>query len=270
MIKHKKIVAAFFAVLLSIPFTQNIQASVTTKIKLPKGYTVSRIARAGRGNKRQIRILRKISCRGMKINKFEDTNSRDQRTVTPVKLNKHDQREISKYALAVINSARRQTRRSPWRYSAAAQHFANSVAYYYHKRGTSDWDSGHDLTAILRAASLSGLKTSYGQVYEDEAGLPISDQFHGQTRTMKQLKADVYFNLEQMFFGGYTGNNYNDLSRYFEYEHACDLLSLNQPRSWQKRQFAISFSNINNHNYRISVHMMGVPRQMIQNRHRFR
>lgn len=245
-----------------------VQASVTTKITLPKkqGYTKSNVLKANTGKLRSVKSkLVKGSMAGMKNNKFYDDNAADNRVVDVTKLSASDKAEISKYALAVINSARRQMGKKNWTYSKHAVRFADVVARNYNKDHMSVWSATHDVAGIKRAAKTCGLNHTAGQVYEDESGLPISDQFHGTTRTMKVLKEQIYFNIKQMLFGGFAGNDMNNASAYFEWEHAGDLLGLRSAKGYdaKTKQFGLSFSTLDGTH--ISVHMIGVAKRYIQN-----
>lgn len=108
-----------------------------------------------------------------------------------------------------------------------------------------------------------------GQVYEDEAGLPISSDWHSTKRSMKVLKEQIYFNVKQMLFGGYYGNNVNDRSVYTEWEHAGDLLGLRSAKGYdpKTKKFGVSFSSLDGR--RISVHMIGVANRYILNYKKF-
>ena len=99
-------------------------------------------------------------------------------------------------------------------------------------------------------------------MYEDEAGLPISDKWNGSTRSMAVLKEQVYFNIKQMLFGGYTGQNYNDRSLYTEYNHASDLLGVGkyQPKT---KMFGLAFSDLKHDHSKISVHMINVSKDHV-------
>lgn len=248
----------------------NVQAAVTKHVDLPYGYTKTVVSKAAKGDKYAIHYLAPISRSGMVNNQFSDTNSSDERMIDPVNLTKKDQTEITKYALSVINSARKQMNQPDWKYSKAAMNFARRVAKNYYQDGASIMDDDHDVHAILKAARQSGLNSKLGQVYEDEAGLPSYDYYQTPKRTMKQLKEDIYYNIKQMLFGGFYGNDYNDLSKYDEYEHARDLLSLNQDKSLHKRQFGLSFSNLPDRQGLVSVHMLGVPKPYIENHKKFK
>lgn len=156
-----------------------------------------------------------------------------------------------------------------WTYRTGALHFADRVAVNYNKDGASCWDLDHDVRGIERAAKASGLNHTVGQVYEDEAGLPISSEWNGNKRSMRALKAQIYFNVKQMLFGGYSGNDVNNASAYVEWEHAGDLLGLRSSKGYDAptKYFGMSFSSLDNR--RISVHMMGVAKRYIQNYKKF-
>lgn len=179
--------------------SQSVQASATDTIHMPNGYTRARVLKANNGklngsNKKQ---LVKASMDGMKENKFSDDDTSDNnRIVTVTSLNKSQKVELSNYALDLINSARNQMGKSDWTYKKGALHFADRVAVNYNKDHASCWDADHDVNGIKRAAKASGLNHTVGQVYEDEAGLPISSEWNGNKRSMRALKEQIYFNVK--------------------------------------------------------------------------
>lgn len=253
--------------------SQTVEAA-TTYIKLPKskGYTKSNVLKANTGKLRGSakRALVKGSMAGMEENTFSDYDSADDKTVTVTHLTSSEKKEISKYALAVINSARRQMGKRSWSYSSRALRFADVVAKCYNQDGASISDADHDVRGIERAARICGLNSRVGQVYEDEAGLPISSEYNGNTRSMKVLKEQIYFNIKQMLFGGYYGNNVHNASAYTEWQHAGDLLGLRSKvrgADASTKLFGVSFSSLDNR--LISVHMIGVAKRYILNYKKF-
>lgn len=91
-------------------------------------------------------------------------------------------------------------------------------------------------------------------------------------RTMSALKSQIYFNVKQMLFGGFSGSDsqMNDSSRYTEWEHAGDLLGCRTKNYDAKtKYFGISFSGLKDDPSKISVHMMGVAKRYIQNYKKF-
>lgn len=251
---------------------QKVEASATTYIKMPKGYTRARVIKANNGNLSSAdhKALVKASMAGMKDNQFSDDDTSDNnKIVTVTDLSKDEQVELSHYAMDLINSARSQMGKRNWTYRAGALHFANKVAVNYDKDGASCWDADHDVHGIERAAKTCGLNSTVGQVYEDEAGLPISSEWNGNKRSMRALKQQVYFNVKQMLFGGYAGNDMNNASAYTEWEHAGDLLGLRSAHNYdaKTKYFGMSFSSLDGKH--ISVHMMGVAKRYIENYKKF-
>lgn len=247
---------------------QSVQAAATTHISLPtsEGYTKKNILKANNNklsNSDKNKLI-KASMSGMASNKFTDDDPADNRTVDVTKLSPSDKEEISRYALAVINSARNQMGKSNWTYTRRANKFADEVAKCYNQDGASVWDADHDVRGIKRAAKACGLNYKAGQVYEDEAGLPWNSTTD-TTRTMKKLKEQIYFNIKQMLFGGFSGNDIHNASAYTEWEHAGDLLGLRSMKGYDAptKEFAISFSTLDKRH--ISVHMLGVAKRYIWN-----
>lgn len=252
--------------------SHTVLADYTTQIKLPHGYTQALVKRADDGDKKAIKRLAPISANGMKSNQFEDDDESDSRVVEPAHLSKADQKAMSLYALKVINSARKQMHKPNWYYTRRCNRFADSVAHYYYLDGASAWDEDHDVKAILKAAKQHGINNKLGQVYEDLAALPISTEFHGQTRTIKALKSAIYFNIKQMIFGGFYGrdSDFDNLSHYWEYGHARALLSVGYDASLQKCEAAVSFSGLKNDSEKLSLHILNVPKAYIVNRRLFK
>ena len=239
-------------------------------ITLPSGYTRSAIIKwnqTGRASKALINASKK----GMIENTDSGAGSDD--TLVNVTNLSHSQKvELSKYTLSLINSARHQLGKKSWTYKAGALHFADRVAEQYYSHNKSCWDADHYVPGIMRAAKASGLNSRVGQVYEDEAGLPISSTYHTNMRTMSALKNQIYFNVKQMLFGGFYGSysQMNDSSKYTEWEHAGDLLGCRTEHYDAKtKYFGISFSDLRGDSSKISVHMMGVAKRYIQNYKKF-
>ena len=243
-----------------------VQASSSAKIVLPikSGYTRKNIIKVNRGNYAVKNRLVKASEIGMKKNQYIDTDPSDNRIVDLRHLSNSDKVMLTKYTLNLINQGRRQFKQPKWRYTKAAQRFADRVATQYTKNNRSCWDAGHYVPGILRAAKASGLNYHEGQIYEDEAALPLAThKIMGPVAKMRDVKEGLYFNIAQMFFGGFYGSDVNDLSRYTEWEHAGDLLSARNG-DLKKKQYGFSFSFTNDPR-RISTHFIAVHKSFIQN-----
>lgn len=267
----KKLKLAFAAALCGISLcaitpAKPAQASSAARIVLPikHGYTRANIIKINNGDYSVKHKLAKASEIGMKENQYTDTNPDDNRTVDLKHLSNSDKVMLSKYTLDLINQGRRQFKQPKWYYTKSAQRFANRIATQYTKNNRSCWDADHYVPGILRAAKASGLNYHAGQIYEDEAGLPwASDKITGSVTKISNVKEGLYFNIKQMFFGGYYGNNVNDLSRYTEWEHAGDLLSARN-NYLKKKQYGFSFS-FNTDPRKISTHFISVHKSFIQN-----
>nr|WP_201738278.1 SEC10/PgrA surface exclusion domain-containing protein [Lactobacillus sp. HT06-2] len=211
--------------------TTNTAYAASIVLPKGKGYTKARVLKAnsGRMSHSDKSKLIKGSMAGMKENNYTDTNPSDVgRTVNVTKLSQSDKVMLSHFAMDLINQARHQMSKKSWTYKKGALKFADRTAKQYYSHNRSVWDSDHYIAGIKRAAKQSGLNSTVGQVYEDEAGLPVSSDFHGQTRTIAALKNQIYFNVKQMLFGGFAGSK-ADMSRpssYVEWQHAGDLLWL--------------------------------------------
>lgn len=249
--------------------SQQVVKAADLTLAVKQGYTKSNVLKANTGKltNSEKNALIKGSMAGMKDNNYTDTDPADNRQVDVTNLSNADKTELSKFALSLINSARKQMGKKAWTYSSSALRFADQVAAEYTKDGASCWDANHDVDGIQRAAKKCGLNYKAGQVYEDEAGLPITSNANGNVRSMATLKEQIYFNVKQMLFGGFAGTDaeMNDASRYFEWEHAGDLLGLRSNKGYDPatKYFGMSFSSLDNG--RISVHMIGVASRYILN-----
>ena len=249
--------------------------NVQTNITLPAGYTKQRIldVNNNRISNTDKQALVEASRQGMEQNQFYDNNPQDKQTmVDTLHLNYNQKVNISNYAVNVINSARRQMGKQDWKLNDSAISFADRVATEYTNNNKSDWDADHYTPGITRAAVASGLKNA-GQVYEDEAGLPITSQYNSSIRSMYSLKEQIYFNIKQMVFGGYYGSmsNFSDLSHYTEWGHAGDLLGLRSLMGTDAstKYFGLSFSGLKNDKRKISVHFISVADRYIVDHNKF-
>lgn len=239
------------------------------QIILPQGYTASRIRRASQGrlHGNDLLKLKSASMNGMLNNQFTDNESDQNRQVDLLNLTYNQKKEFSLYALNLINQARRQMNKKPWKISKGAIHFADRVGYQYWLHNHSCWDRDHYVAGINLAAKQSGLKV-VGQVYEDEGGLvmnPITD--------VNSVKKGIYFNIKQMLFGGYYGQDMHDLNNYWEWKHAGDLLSSRSNYSkWENKMkyFGLSFSNLKDNQKRVSTHFISVDPKLISNKYTFK
>lgn len=286
-IKFATLIGASFALTLGGLTAVNLGGTTTTNVEaatltLPKrqGYTKARVLKENCGKLRgsEKKKLIKGSIAGMKQNNWIDTDSSDLRHVNVTHLSQSDKVMLTHFTLNLINQARHQMGKQSWTYRKGALKFADRTAKEYYNNNRSVWDSDHYVAGIERAAKASGLNSRAGQVYEDESGLPITSDFQGHDRTIAALKNQIYFNIKQMLFGGFSSvgsgdpaDQYGDASRYVEWEHAGDLLGLRSARGYdaKTKYFGISFSGLKNEPDKVSVHMMGVAKRYIQNYKKF-
>lgn len=252
-----------------------VQADTNTYIKLPAGYTKARILKVNNNklSASQKKALIKSCMQGMAENTFYGDEADKSRIVDVTKLSPSQKEEISKYTLSLINSARHQMGKRSWTYRKGAVTFADKIAQEYYNDNMSCWQPYHDVAGIERAAKKLGLNYRAGQVYEDESGLPITSEWSGSTRSMYALKKQIYFNVKQMLFGGFYGTkaDYQNASRYTEWEHAGDLLGLRSMRGYdaKTKYFGVSFSVLPDDQNKVSVHMIGVAKRYIRNYKQF-
>lgn len=265
----------FLAVgLLSALLLISSQKAHAATITLPRGYTMNRVYKynAGTIKHRDLVALKKASAKGMKENNYVDKSKYDNEHIISVKhISKKDNQRLVRFTLGVINNARKQFKQPKWKYDKRAQSLANDIAKEYTKHGKSCWDDDHYNAGINRAAKRHGLVHGYGNMYEDESGLPISNFWHTDLRSLAALKEQLYFNLKQMYFGGYWGANekMSDLSRYVEWNHAGDLLGARPYSKNVPKLYGLSFSTLKNDPTRISVHFINIRHDLIMNKRKF-
>lgn len=194
-------------------------------IKLPKGYTRAALLKAYKGKPSNSFI--KASMKGMNSNSFSRTKAAEskkdnQTKINPAKLTSSQRKELAKFSLRLINSARKDLGLKPWVYSSGVETLAQNIATEYNKNNRGIQDGDHYVAGIVRACKKNGLNLNDNYV-EDMAGFAYT----GDKMTMTQMKKNVYFGLKQMIFG-YTGSTELDRKNknyYREWEHAGDLFN---------------------------------------------
>ena len=230
-------------------------------IKLPSGYTLSGLLEAYKGAPSESFI--DASMKGMEINNFsrvaKGESSSDKRVINPSKLTASDQKELTEFALKIINSAREQLGLHPWIYSSGTQQLANDIAKEYQDNGRSISDGDHYISGIVRACKKNGLDLDDNYV-EDMAGFSIKKT----TMPMGEMKKDIYFGLKQMIFG-FTGSGEstrNNKSLYREWEHAGDLFNTQDSvHDGDYNYYGFSISKTGN---TYSMHFISVPNFVVE------
>lgn len=235
----------------ALALTKPTQAAENEYIRVPRSYTYYNVHHVkDRSNRyRYANGLQKTMVYDswwiMNNNGFDDDNSEDQRTIDLRHLSSSDYCELNNYAIALINSVRRQQQLTQWGTNDAIQRVAKTDARYYERDGEGDQNiDGHDTRAVNDAARVNGIHTDYGyNDYEDYTGLWGN---HSEM-TMYHAKAQVYFAVKTFFTSMNLGdgiydlndlaNKLNHFSTYFEWDHARDLTK----RGYY--QVAVSFSH---------------------------
>lgn len=170
-----------------------------------------------------------------------------------------DQKELTEFALKIINSAREQLGLHPWIYSSGTQQLANDIAKEYQDNGRSISDGDHYISGIVRACKKNGLDLDDNYV-EDMAGFSIKKT----TMPMGEMKKDIYFGLKQMIFG-FTGSGEstrNNKSLYREWEHAGDLFNTQDSvHDGDYNYYGFSISKTGN---TYSMHFISVPNFVVE------
>lgn len=208
-------------------------------ITLPSGYNKANLLAAYRNpNSAAASTIKQASAVGIKSNVFISENLADNTlTVDPTNLTAAQQQEISDFAVRVLNSARSQISSKPFYVNNDIQQLANDVAAEYQNNNKGINDSSHYIEGLERAGRKNGLNTTGNQI-EDEGGF-----YAGNSISMSTLKAYVYWNIEQMLFGGAISDN----GPFYEYYHAGDLMNVRGwPDDGEGGPLAVSFSRQGN------------------------
>ncbi|MFC2694634.1 MAG: SEC10/PgrA surface exclusion domain-containing protein [Lactobacillus sp.] len=208
-------------------------------ITLPSGYTRENLLAAYRNpNSTAANAIKQASAIGIRSNIFVAENSADNnQAVNPTNLTPAQQQEISDFAVRVLNSARSQIGSQPFYVNHDIQQLANDVATEYQNNNKGINDASHYIEGLERAGRKNGLNT-VGNQMEDEGGF-----YAGDSISMSTLKAYVYWNIEQMLFGGAISDN----GPFYEYYHAGDLMNVRGwPDDGEGGPLAVSFSRQGN------------------------
>ena len=212
--------------------------------------------------------LRQMGVQGMMDNPDLDS-SKDNRPINLNNITQAQQKELSLYAIDVINSVRQQVGVAPLYYDDKVQSLANDIAKYYLQDGASIWDSNHDFHAIVKAAKAHGIP-SYRFTNENDPANSIEDlggfmnymNYNNGKSTMGEVKAQIYWIIKQMLFGGPTTHT-PDTSDIKEFGHAYDLIKMDhgfedEPNEDGSIPFALSISYNDARGGTASVHLITV------------
>lgn len=226
-------------------------------IKLPKGYTRAALLKAYQGKPSQNFI--KASIKGMNDNNFSRTKTAEskkdnQTKINPAKLTVNQRKELAKFSLRLINSARKDLKLKPWVYNSQVEKLAQDIATEYNSNGRGIEDGDHYVAGIVRACKRNGLNLDDNYV-EDMAGFA----HNGSKMTMTEMKKNIYFGIKQMIFG-YTGANEvnrKNKNYYREWEHAGDLFNTQGSKhDGDFNYYGFSISKVGNV---YSMHYISVP-----------
>ena len=209
-------------------------------ITLPAGYTREMVEESSGGKdglddtKGKITSLaKKVSEEGMRINNYSNN---DARIVDLTNITSEQAKELTDFTLNTINHIRKQMGLNPFVYSNRVQKIADDIAKNY-VRDNRDATGNHDVIAITDAMrkdhGLDSITKTVGNDVENMGGWYIYtvDTNH---ETMGSIKEHIYYNIEQMIFGGY----YNGAAR--EMYHARTLTNPVTTRLGAMYGFSIS------------------------------
>ncbi|OYS30636.1 hypothetical protein CBF74_03655 [Lactobacillus taiwanensis] len=209
-------------------------------ITLPAGYTREMVEESSGGKdglddtKGKITSLaKKVSEEGMRINNYSNN---DARIVDLTNITSEQAKELTDFTLNTINHIRKQMGLNPFVYSNRVQKIADDIAKNY-VRDNRDATGNHDVIAITDAMrkdhGLDSITKTVGNDVENMGGWYIYtvDTNH---ETMGSIKEHIYYNIEQIIFGGY----YNGAAR--EMYHARSLTNPVTTRLGAMYGFSIS------------------------------
>lgn len=210
-------------------------------IKLPVNYTLSELKISDVSPTNNMIIA---AYNGKNSNHFiSESNKDDQEIIDYYHLTSKQKQKISRFALKLINEARKQVKRPKWKYTNSAQKLADDIAtkYQQDERGAQDYE--HYESGIAEVAAKYGYNSNGKNEFEDMYGIA-----NAVPKTMTDLKRITYRGINLFLFNGK------------EFHHAADILSGHNHSYWnsttKKSPFAISFSRVGNWN---SVHYIRIP-----------
>lgn len=219
----------------------------TNHIKLPSEYTPESIAKAVSDPD----SLAKAAKKGNKLNKYYYTENKKEmkEKINLNHLTPAQEKEISEFALRLINEARAQLGKPKWYYSADAQKLADDVAQEYLKNGRGIQDHEHYVPGLVRAANKNGYDIDGINQIEDMAG---SEDDGLPPKTMDELKSQVDGGICEFLFSG------------DEFNHCADITSCH-PESWWNDStaevpFAVSVSDTKGY---LSIHYISIPSDIL-------
>lgn len=202
------------------------------KLTLPKNYNVNA----------SIGEWKKFSIKGIEMNRFRTESTADTRMkINPDKLTDSQQKEITDFAIRILNQARSQYGVPSLNYYARTQDLANRIATNYRDDNWDFADRAHYIQGICSAAQSMGLNINDNYV-EDAYGISLR---YYPIKNMTQLKKFTYDGLCAFLF--------NDV----EENHARDIMSSDDTN------LAMSFNTYrNNRGKAIVGHYILVPKQL--------
>lgn len=190
-------------------------------IILPDAYTIENLVK---GQDDPGWFYKKAGKEGLKINNFTPESKADNVKVDPSHLTADQQKELSLYAMRLINDVRTKLGVVPYRYTQKAQDLANDVAKEYKKDNFSmgvysdnidsaeEVYSNHDVPALIRAAKKYGLNIDQNTI---ESGYTTTEEPH----TLTDMKREIYEGLLSLFMGKDKANTED----WIEFLHANGL-----------------------------------------------
>lgn len=189
-------------------------------IILPDSYTVANLER---GQEEPGWFYKKAGKEGLKLNKFTPESKADNVKVDPSKLTPDQQKELSLYAMRLLNEVRTKLEIAPFRYTEKAQNMANDIAKEYVKDDFSfavypsgdlspeEQYSHHDVPALKRVAKKYGLNIDQNTI---ENGYSTTED----PETLTDMKREIYEGLLSFIMGKEKTENW------IEFMHASGIL----------------------------------------------
>ncbi|TMT01330.1 SEC10/PgrA surface exclusion domain-containing protein [Apilactobacillus kunkeei] len=226
-------------------------------IKLPKGYTNAALKKAASeksiGNYKLQVAMGKIGLKGLAMNSFTPSKKDLSRNVNLNKMTYSQRKELTKFALSILNPAIKQAKGIQYKSSKNTIAVAQTFADVYSK---DNWNNtgkktGHDLRTKTVASKKYNISDVAEENYSDNPSFALtSTKIKKRVVSMAALKHAVYNSIALQLFE--DGPSY--------WGHATALMNLDIHKKYQPNYFAVSFDKFG------GIHFVMVPHNKLVNK----
>ncbi|GAA6113038.1 MAG: SEC10/PgrA surface exclusion domain-containing protein [Apilactobacillus sp.] len=226
-------------------------------IKLPKGYTIKALKSVSNGNNVSNRNLQikfgKIGLNGLAINSFTPSKKDLSRQVNLNKITYAQSKELTQFALSVLNPAIKQAKGIQYKASSNTIKAAQAYADVYSK---DNWNNtgkktSHDPKAQKVVSKKFKISDVAEENYSDNPSFALtSPKIKKRVVSMAALKHAIYNSIALQLFE--DGPSY--------WGHASALMNLDIHKKYQPNYFAVSFDKFG------GIHFFMVPHNKLVNK----